>query len=67
MRLIAKLKDWQTLSLPVFLFILIFDKTKPLYSKQYYLSKSINSASIFKYCFLEIHIFPFCADNIPSS
>lgn len=33
MRLITKLKDWQPLSLPVFLFILIFNKTKPLYSE----------------------------------
>jgi len=28
-RLITKLKDWQPLSLPVFWFILIFNKTKP--------------------------------------
>jgi|GEM_PF-3753916 len=29
MRLITKLKDWQPLGLPVFWFILIFNKTKP--------------------------------------
>lgn len=33
MRLITKLKDWQPLSLPVFLSILIFNKTQPLHSE----------------------------------
>lgn len=31
MRLITKLKDWQPLSLPVFLSILIFNKTQPFH------------------------------------